>query len=144
MKIAPAGSLSGAVAVPGDKSVSHRAVMLGAIGEGDTVVENFGRSADTEATVGAMRALGAPIGEGADRLVVSGGGLRGLREPDGPIDCTCLSAGTRCCSICCRGAPRGSRIGSTHTRTHPETLSPDQAKAVAASAPAPSRFTSRT
>ena len=92
MKIAPAGSLSGAVAVPGDKSVSHRAVMLGAIASGETVVENFGRSADTEATVGAMRALGAPIGEGADRLVVSGGGLRGLREPDGPIDC--MNAGT--------------------------------------------------
>jgi 3-phosphoshikimate 1-carboxyvinyltransferase len=92
MKIQPAGAVVGAVAVPGDKSVSHRAVMLGAIGEGDTVVENFGRSADTEATVGAMRTLGTPIGEGGDRLVVSGNGLRGLREPDGPIDC--MNAGT--------------------------------------------------
>jgi 3-phosphoshikimate 1-carboxyvinyltransferase len=92
MKIQPAGSIEGAVAVPGDKSVSHRAVMLGAIGEGETIVENFGRSADTEATVGAMRALGTPIGENGDRLVVSGNGLRGLREPDGPIDC--MNAGT--------------------------------------------------
>jgi 3-phosphoshikimate 1-carboxyvinyltransferase len=92
MKIQPAGSIEGAVAVPGDKSVSHRAVMLGAIGEGETIVESFGRSADTEATVGAMRALGTPIGENGDRLVVSGNGLRGLREPDGPIDC--MNAGT--------------------------------------------------
>ena len=46
----------------------------------------------TEATVGAMRALGAPIGEGGDRPVVTGGGLRGLRAPEGPIDC--MNAGT--------------------------------------------------
>ena len=93
MKILPAGSVAGAVAVPGDKSVSHRAVMLGAIGAGETVVENFGRSADTEATVGAMRALGVEvIDEGDDGVRVRGRGLQGLRQPDRPVDC--MNAGT--------------------------------------------------
>jgi len=93
MKIEPAGSIEGAVAVPGDKSVSHRAVMLGAIGEGDTVVENFGRSADTEATVGAMRALGVDVVEETDdTLRVHGRGLRGLGPPAEPVDC--MNAGT--------------------------------------------------
>jgi 3-phosphoshikimate 1-carboxyvinyltransferase len=93
MKILPAGSVAGAVAVPGDKSVSHRAVLLGAIGAGETVVENFGRSADTEATVGAMRALGVEvIDEDDDDLRVRGRGLQGLRQPNQPVDC--MNAGT--------------------------------------------------
>jgi len=92
MKVQPAGSLAGAIALPGDKSISHRAVLLGAIGVGDTSVSNFGRSADTETTVRAVRALGVPVGEGRDRLVVSGVGLRGLREPAEPLDCA--NAGT--------------------------------------------------
>jgi len=58
MRVEPASSVQGGVVVPGDKSISHRAVLLGAVDEGDAVVENFGRSADTEATVAAMRVLG--------------------------------------------------------------------------------------
>jgi 3-phosphoshikimate 1-carboxyvinyltransferase len=92
MKVLPAGTLAGAIALPGDKSISHRAVLLGAIGDGDTVVSNFGRSADTEATVRAVRALGVPVGESADRVVVSGVGLRGLSPPGHPVDCA--NAGT--------------------------------------------------
>ena len=92
MKVEPAGSVAGAIALPGDKSISHRSVLLGAIGEGDTVVSNFGRSADTEATVRAVRALGVPVGESADRIVVSGVGLRGLSPPGHPVDCA--NAGT--------------------------------------------------
>src|SRR5439155_9088976 len=92
MKVQPAGSLAGAIALPGDKSISHRAVLLGAIGEGDTVVSNFGRSADTEATVRAVRSLGVPVGEAEDRVVVSGVGLRGLSPPGHPVDCA--NAGT--------------------------------------------------
>jgi 3-phosphoshikimate 1-carboxyvinyltransferase len=86
--VAPAVSIRGAVAVPGDKSISHRAVLLGAIGDGETVVRGFGRSEDTESTVRAMRALGVQVEEeGADVLRISGVGLRGLRAPDAPIDC---------------------------------------------------------
>ena len=73
--------------MPGDKSISHRAVLLGAIADGETVIEGFGRSADTESTVAAVRALGVEVGEGGDAVRVSGVGLRGLREPEGPVDC---------------------------------------------------------
>ena len=91
MKIEPAAQLTGHVAVPGDKSISHRAVLLGAIGEGETVVRGFGRSADTEATVAAVRALGVEVEEVAhDELSVQGVGLRGLRA--GTVDCA--NAGT--------------------------------------------------
>ena len=91
MKLEPAAHLTGHVAVPGDKSISHRAVLLGAIGDGETRVRGFGRSADTEATVAAARALGASIEEVAhDELHVLGAGLRGLRA--GTVDCA--NAGT--------------------------------------------------
>ena len=93
MKIEPAGMLVGAVSVPGDKSISHRALLIGALCEGETVVRNWGPSADTDATLEAVRALGVEVDEqGDDTLVVHGAGLRGLREPDGPIDCR--NAGT--------------------------------------------------
>jgi 3-phosphoshikimate 1-carboxyvinyltransferase len=86
--VAPAVSLRGAVAVPGDKSISHRAVLIGAICEGETVVRSFGRSGDTESTVAAVRALGVDVvEEEPDTLRLRGAGLRGLRSPDGSIDC---------------------------------------------------------
>ena len=88
MKIEPAGSLRGHIAVPGDKSISHRAVLLGAIGDGETSVRGFGRSGDTEATIAAVRALGVTVDEDdVDSLRIQGAGLRGLREPGAPIDC---------------------------------------------------------
>ena len=59
MRIEPAAAIAGHVAVPGDKSISHRAVLLGLAGEGETRIGGFGRSADTEATIAAARALGA-------------------------------------------------------------------------------------
>jgi 3-phosphoshikimate 1-carboxyvinyltransferase len=86
--VAPASSVVGHIAVPGDKSISHRAVLLAAVSEGETPITGFGRSADTEATVRAMRALGVHVvEEGVDELRVAGVGLRGLQEPTGPIDC---------------------------------------------------------
>jgi 3-phosphoshikimate 1-carboxyvinyltransferase len=88
MRIEPAATLRGHIAVPGDKSISHRAVLLGAIGEGETSVRGFGRSGDTEATVAAVRALGVLVHEDdVDTLRVEGAGLRGLRESGEPIDC---------------------------------------------------------
>jgi 3-phosphoshikimate 1-carboxyvinyltransferase len=91
--VAPAGAVVGHIAVPGDKSVSHRSVLIGAISEGETLVRGFGRSADTEATIGAVRALGVDVIEDdADALRVRGLGLRGLAEPAAAIDCA--NAGT--------------------------------------------------
>ncbi|MHB8469211.1 MAG: 3-phosphoshikimate 1-carboxyvinyltransferase [Gaiellaceae bacterium] len=86
MLIEPAVSVVGHVAVPGDKSISHRAVLLGALGEGEARITGFGRSADTLSTVAALRVLGVAIEELAvDELVVHGVGLRGLRA--GSVDC---------------------------------------------------------
>ncbi len=88
MRADPAGAVVGHLAVPGDKSISHRAVLIGALCEGETRVRGFGRSGDTEATVGAVRALGVKVEDVAtDELVVPGVGLRGLRPPNAPIDC---------------------------------------------------------
>ena len=88
MRIEPAAALRGHIAVPGDKSISHRAVLLGAIGEGETSVRGFGRSGDTEATIAAVRVLGVTVDEDdVDSLRIQGVGLRGLREPGAPIDC---------------------------------------------------------
>jgi 3-phosphoshikimate 1-carboxyvinyltransferase len=79
VRVEPAAALVGHVVVPGDKSISHRAVLLGGLGEGQTVVRGFGRSGDTLATVEAMRTLGVAIEDVADdELVVHGVGLRGL------------------------------------------------------------------
>jgi 3-phosphoshikimate 1-carboxyvinyltransferase len=88
MRIEPAVALRGHIAVPGDKSISHRAVLLGAIGEGETRVRGFGRSADTESSIAAVRALGVTVhDDDVDTLRIEGAGLRGLREPGEPIDC---------------------------------------------------------
>jgi 3-phosphoshikimate 1-carboxyvinyltransferase len=91
--VEPAPRLVGHLAVPGDKSISHRAVLIGALCDGETRITGFGRSADTEATLGAVRALGIDVYEhGADTLRVFGKGLDGIVPSGGPIDCA--NAGT--------------------------------------------------
>jgi 3-phosphoshikimate 1-carboxyvinyltransferase len=85
MRVEPASSLDGHFAVPGDKSISHRALLIGAVSEGETHITGWGRSADTESTLAAVRALGAEVEEDGDRLTVHGAGLHGLRAAT--IDC---------------------------------------------------------
>jgi len=88
MRFEPVAALVGHVAVPGDKSISHRAVLVGALCESETRVSGFGRSADTESTIAAVRALGVEVDEhDVDTLTVRGVGLRGLVAPAEPIDC---------------------------------------------------------
>ena len=80
--------LRGRLRVPGDKSISHRAVLLGAVGEGETMVRGFGRSRDTEATLAVVRALGVEaVEEDVDLVRIEGRGLGGLEAPAEPIDC---------------------------------------------------------
>src|SRR5579885_655309 len=84
----PAPALHGEIAVPGDKSVSHRALMLGAVAEGASRIHGFLESADTHATENILRALGVHIeAPAASERLVHGVGLRGLRAPDGELDC---------------------------------------------------------
>ena len=88
MKVEPAARIDGHIGVPGDKSVSHRALLIGALTEGETRVSHWGRSGDTESTLGVVRALGARVEEeDVDTLVVYGVGLRGLRPPAEALDC---------------------------------------------------------
>lgn len=85
--VSPGGCLSGDIRVPGDKSISHRAVMLGAIAEGITAVRGFLEGDDAMATLAAMRALGVSIeGPTGGALTIHGVGLHGLSAPDGPLD----------------------------------------------------------
>ena len=87
MRIDPAAAIRGDIAVPGDKSISHRALLLGAIADGVSEIEGFGASKDTLSTAAAVRALGAGVEVDGDRVRVEGVGLRGLKEPGGPLDC---------------------------------------------------------
>jgi 3-phosphoshikimate 1-carboxyvinyltransferase len=83
----PARSVSGAIAVPGDKSISHRSLMLSGIAQGRSEVNGFLASEDCLASLAAMRALGVPIEQPSPtRVVVQGVGLRGLREAGRALD----------------------------------------------------------
>ena len=76
-QIRPGGSLRGEATVPGDKSISHRAVMLAAIAQGRSEIRNWLAAGDTEATLGAMRDLGVQIERhDANTLSIEGGGMR--------------------------------------------------------------------
>lgn len=78
--------MRGRVRVPGDKSISHRAIMLGAIAEGVTEVTGFLEGEDCLATLRAFRAMGVPIESPASgRVVIHGAGLHGLRAPPEPL-----------------------------------------------------------
>ena len=83
----PAAPLAGSVRVPGDKSISHRALMLGALAVGRTEIEGLLEGEDVLATAAALRAMGAGIVRANDgRWVVDGVGVGGLAEPDDVID----------------------------------------------------------
>jgi 3-phosphoshikimate 1-carboxyvinyltransferase len=85
-KISPASSVSGAIMLPGDKSISHRYAMIASIAEGPTRIRNYSSGADCHSTLGCMRALGIEIeGQGTD-FTVHGKGLDGLRQPAADLD----------------------------------------------------------
>lgn len=83
----PGGKLAGSIRVPGDKSMSHRVIMLGSLAEGKTHVSGFLEGEDALATLGAFRDMGVMISEPqSGRLTIDGVGLGGLRAPKGIID----------------------------------------------------------
>jgi 3-phosphoshikimate 1-carboxyvinyltransferase len=85
--VQPATRVSGIVAVPGDKSISHRALMLSGIAEGASHVSGFLASEDCLATLAAMRALGVRIDQSAPTdVTIHGVGMRGLRAAGRPLD----------------------------------------------------------
>jgi 3-phosphoshikimate 1-carboxyvinyltransferase len=83
---APSGPLRGELEPPPDKSLSHRAAILGAMAGGRTVVRNYLDAEDTHSTLAAVERLGAQVERGADRLIIHGVRLADAPAPDGPID----------------------------------------------------------
>jgi 3-phosphoshikimate 1-carboxyvinyltransferase len=87
MRFEPARSgLSGELTAPPDKSISHRAALLGAMASEPVRIENYLHAADTTSTLDAVRALGALVEVREREIVVRGSGLREAREPGGPLD----------------------------------------------------------
>jgi 3-phosphoshikimate 1-carboxyvinyltransferase len=85
-KVTPGGRLQGSLRVPGDKSISHRSIMLGALAEGITHVDGFLEGEDALATLQAFRDMGVLIeGPQSGRVTVHGVGLHGLQAPRGPL-----------------------------------------------------------
>lgn len=86
MKLSRVHGLSGEVTVPGDKSISHRSIMLGSIAKGNTEVEGFLQGADCLSSIACFRKMGVEIENNGDKVLVHGRGLRGLKAPDSILD----------------------------------------------------------
>lgn len=80
------GALKGEVQIPGDKSISHRAVMLGSIARGTTEISHFLSGADCLSTIHCFQKMGIEIEQSKDLVLVHGRGLRGLKAPRGILD----------------------------------------------------------
>jgi 3-phosphoshikimate 1-carboxyvinyltransferase len=93
--ITPGRPLKGVTDVPGDKSVTHRAIILTALAEGVSMVRSYCRGEDCLNTMRAFQSLGVRIDEAPERLLVHGKGMWGLTEPFGPIDCGNSGTGIR-------------------------------------------------
>lgn len=79
-------SVNGELKLPGDKSISHRAVMFSSLADGRSTVTNYLNSADVNSTIGIFRKLGVEIEQTEDKLIITGRGINGLTKPDGDLD----------------------------------------------------------
>ena len=104
-------NLTGVITVPGDKSISHRAIMLGSIAHGITKIDNFLMGEDCLSTIECFRKMGVEIDVNSDNVIVSGVGLNGLKEPSGILDAGNSGTTTRLIS----GILAGQKFKSTIT-----------------------------
>lgn len=109
MELKHAASLQGTVTVPGDKSISHRAIMFGAISDGLTEVTGFLQGADCLSTISCFRKLGIAIENDSETVTIHGKGLHGLKEPSSMLDVGNSGTTTRLIS----GILSGQRFSST-------------------------------
>ena len=86
MSICKAGRLRGQITVPGDKSISHRGVMFGAISEGITELNGFLDGADCRSTISCFKAMGIDIKQSGSHVIIHGKGLHGLSAPSSMLD----------------------------------------------------------
>ena len=87
MKFTKSTPLRGEITIPGDKSISHRSVMLGSIAKGTTEISHFLQGADCLSTISCFRKMGIEIENRGDTVTVYGKGLHGLKKPDSVLDC---------------------------------------------------------
>jgi 3-phosphoshikimate 1-carboxyvinyltransferase len=85
--VRPARQIRGSLRVPGDKSISHRAALFNALGQGSARISNFSPGADCGSTLACLRALGVDVRRDGDRVDVVGRGVRGFSEPADVLDC---------------------------------------------------------
>lgn len=86
MNITKSSGLHGELAIPGDKSISHRAIMFGALAEGTTEITNFLQGADCLSTISCFQEMGVDIDNRTDRVLIHGAGLHGLNAPTQMLD----------------------------------------------------------
>src|SRR6202521_3178800 len=115
--VCPAKSMDGIITLPGDKSISHRYGILGAIAEGVTTITNYSTGADCQSTLGAMGALGAKIERTEDGKVTIHGGK--LLEPASPLDAGNSGSTIRMLSGVLAAQPFTSRIGGDESLSRP-------------------------
>ena len=84
--VLPAVRLSGAIALPGDKSISHRYAMLASLAEGKSTISNYSTGADCHSTLGCVRALGIDVEVDGTTVTIHGKGLQGWQAPSAPLD----------------------------------------------------------
>src|SRR5580658_981101 len=108
--IRPAGALSGAVVLPGDKSISHRYAMIAALAEGPSRILNYSTGADCHSTLGCVRALGIDTREEGSTVTIEGRGLAGWHEPAQDLDAGNSGSTIRMMSGLLAAQPFDSRI----------------------------------
>ena len=120
MELKRAKKLNGAIAIPGDKSISHRAIMFGAISQGTTEVTNFLQGADCLSTISCFKKMGIEIENNESQVIVHGKGLHGLKKPSSPLDVGNSGTTTRLLSGILAGQPFSSTLdGDASIRQRP-------------------------
>ena len=102
--------VAGTLKVPGDKSISHRSLILASLAQGESRVTGILDSEDVSSTAGVLRAMGAHIPELSQDMRVHGGGLRGLRAPKGALNCGNSGTTTRLVAGVVAGHPFSARF----------------------------------
>ena len=106
----PTFTVRGTVRVPGDKSLSHRALIFGALGDGTARIRDILRSADIHSTATVLRTLGVHVDPLGDVTTVTGRGVRGLQPPTAPLDCGNSGTTTRLMAGVIAGHPFTARF----------------------------------
>src|SRR5205809_7389471 len=109
-RVSPAARVAGAIALPGDKSISHRYALISAIAEGPSRIRNYSTGADCHSTLGCVRALGIEVEGGGTDFTIHGRGLDGLRAPAADLDAGNSGSTIRMLSGILSAQPFTSRI----------------------------------